>query len=199
VSCEDHVAPGKSTLYEYRITLDLCSMLFARTRWFSEGILTALHIRLDSSPQFGRDYLLAECDIVFILDALDLMSLALAVFCRLLVAQCVGARASNAAVKASKLLHMLALESEKLMVSVLRVHSVLCDFGTECAIWTAPSFKEGGQADDDDSQEMQYRAIETLFPNSLPIPDHDHCLHHARYLSNLITAKYVIKGLPCCV
>lgn len=93
--------------------MDLCSMLFARTHVFNLDKTWYAHIRVDSSPQFCRDYFMAECDLVCpsgISTWGDLGHNA-ALVSRLLVGQGIGARAANVTIKTRKLLHSLALDS----------------------------------------------------------------------------------------
>ena len=104
--------PSASLLYDARITLDLATMLYARETIFSESADVSqpwsLHIRADSSPQFGRDFLVCQADVVHVgTKATD------ATICkRLLQIHCVGSRAASANQKLEKLVHALKLESE---------------------------------------------------------------------------------------
>ena len=59
--------PKKSVLYDWRRNIDFCCMLYAREFVFPvvpAGAVGArcTHFRLDSSPQFSRDYLVGELD-----------------------------------------------------------------------------------------------------------------------------------------
>ena len=75
--------PQRSSLYNYRLYVDYCSMLYARDHVFPTGpsadIEWCTHFRLDSSPQFGRNYLVGELDRISVKharpDKLDTVSL----------------------------------------------------------------------------------------------------------------------------
>lgn len=56
--------PSRSSLYTYRLYVDYCTMLWARDYVFSESLPDPwwTHFRLDSSPQYGRNYLVGELD-----------------------------------------------------------------------------------------------------------------------------------------
>lgn len=101
--------PGSSILYDSRISMDLACMLFARERIFSKKVPPwVIHLRADSSPQFGRDYLVIQADIVTYginFESTNIVK-------RLMPIQCVGSKASGAHQKLEKLVHSLALESE---------------------------------------------------------------------------------------
>ena len=56
--------PKKSILYDFRLSLDFASMLYARKHIFNETLDYHLHLRLDSSPQFNRNYLVGEVDLI---------------------------------------------------------------------------------------------------------------------------------------
>ena len=163
--------PRKSLLYQYRVDIDLASMLFARAYWLRLDVSWCCHIRLDSSPQFGRDYLMAEMDIIYDAQLSQWSDVPAHLYTRQLVGQQIGSRAGNAATKTRKLLHMLALESAQLRGTLSRCYSVLFDCGTESAIWRSPA-----ELLAELKIEHHY---ESLFGMALPIPDHDHSLHHA--------------------
>ncbi len=132
--------PKKSAIYDYRVTLDLATMLFARGYYFSLREEWWVHIRLDSSPQFGRDYFMGEVDVIYPKDVKDFASLEKGkLVTRMLPGQCLGARATGLAVKTRKLLHMLALESQHLAGTLSRCCSYLSDFGVEHGIAQAPA------------------------------------------------------------
>lgn len=105
--------PKKSSLYLYRINLDLATMLFARSHRFSLATTFYVHCRLDASLQYGRDYFMSEVDIVYPSHVKTWKDLALpgVLYTRLLVGQTLGARSSSATIKTKKLLHQLALDS----------------------------------------------------------------------------------------
>lgn len=63
----DHLSAGlrmprKSALYQYRQSVDFCCMLWARKHLFSNDLRWISHVRLDSSPQYARNYLVGELD-----------------------------------------------------------------------------------------------------------------------------------------
>ena len=104
--------PQPSLLYDMRITFDMTTMLWAREHIFSKKVdaLTPwiLHFRSDSSPQFRRDFMISQCDIIQY--GRDIHSTSIQK--RLLPIQCIGSRAAGASQKLSKLVHSLELESE---------------------------------------------------------------------------------------
>ena len=110
---KDISVPKHATLYHYRVDLDLASMLWARKYRFGLEAKWVVHCRIDSSPQFGRDFLMGECDIVYLAGVGSWLDIGWegVLYTRLLVGQMVGARASGAMVKTRKLLHALSLES----------------------------------------------------------------------------------------
>ncbi|CAE6937046.1 RSN1 [Symbiodinium microadriaticum] len=131
--------PQAPCLYDARITFDMCSMLWAREHLLSlkadREKPWVLHLRCDSSPQFGRDYLVLQADYVqYGIDAATTV-----IQKRLLPIQCVGSRAGSEAHKLDKLLHSLTLESEQVSFTAERVASLLTDFGVESAAWFLPS------------------------------------------------------------
>ena len=87
-------------------------MLWARKHVFGLSMPWFIHCRLDSSPQFGKDYFMTECDIFrpsSVQSWKDISAEGVLVT-RLLVGQGLGARASGVVVKTEKVLHQLALE-----------------------------------------------------------------------------------------
>lgn len=168
--------PSTSRLYVWKVDMDLASMLWARDHVFTGEYIC--HLRFDSSPQFGRDYLLGEADVLAGIPAVwpvdDLRA-------RLLPPQNVGSRASSAAFKMQKVRRMLALECADLPGLCARVYSLLTDMGTESCIWMAPTLCMTGAAVDD-NEALQWEELRPAFPNALPIPDADHGLHHVPLL-----------------
>lgn len=59
-------------------------------------------------------------------------------------------------------------ESESLKGTLSRCRSMLSDWGTESRLWQTPS----------SILEDELPSWNTLFGMALPIPDHDHSLHH---------------------
>jgi hypothetical protein len=111
--CEDIVVPSKTTLYRYRVDLDLVSMLFARQHRFALATPWYCHCRCDSSPQFGRDFFMSECDLFYPSGVRCWKDVSAdgVLITRLLVGQTVGSRAAGVAAKTRKLLHQLQLVS----------------------------------------------------------------------------------------
>jgi hypothetical protein len=177
--------PKKSVLYRFRVTADLCTMLFSRQYWMALKYDWRCHLRLDSSPQYGRDYLMAELDLVYTKDVTCWANLSeQKLVTRLLVGQTLGARSTSLAHKTRKILHMLSLESERLTGTLSRCCSILSDWGVEAGIWKVPAkvlaeFREESNYD-------------TLFGLALFIPDGDHALHHA------LSCIYYLKHLSFC-
>lgn len=61
--------PRKTILYDFRLNIDYCSMLYAREFVFTKGGGGSewfTHFRLDSSPQFARNYLVGELDVLML-------------------------------------------------------------------------------------------------------------------------------------
>lgn len=113
VSFEAMRLPSPSLLYDMRITLDLVTMLYARETIFSKSsdrvTPWVLHLRCDASPQFGRDFLVTQADIVWY----GTTHKDTRIQKRLLPIQCIGSRAASAGQKLEKLVHTLTLESER--------------------------------------------------------------------------------------
>lgn len=109
---QDIAVPKHTALYKYRVDLDLATIFFARKRHFGLSTSWYAHVRLDSSPQYGRDYLLSECDLFYPtnVQSWDDVSREGVLKSRLLVGQMVGARAAGVIVKTKKLLHALELD-----------------------------------------------------------------------------------------
>lgn len=104
--------PSPALLYDARITVDMCSMLFAREVILSRAAERArpwiVHLRADSSPQFGRDFLVSQLDYVqYGTSCKDTV-----ITKRLLPMQCIGSRSAGSHQKLEKLLFALTLESE---------------------------------------------------------------------------------------
>ena len=111
---KETAVPSKTTLYRYRIDIDLASMLFARTHRFALKIAWFCHCRVDSSPQYGRDYFMSECDLFYPCGVRTWKDVSAkgVLITRLLVGQTVGARAAGVVAKTRKLLHQLQLVTE---------------------------------------------------------------------------------------
>lgn len=164
--------PSASLLYDARINLDMACMLYAKQFWFSKSAdeqnRWICHVRCDSSPQYGRDYLVTQLDYVVV--GIDYTSTTISK--RLMPLQCVGTRSGSAAHKLEKIKFCLGLESEDLSFTADRVFSILTDFGTESSLWFTPSVEC-----EDVSEPLSVEDL-LLFKNALPLPDGDHGLHH---------------------
>lgn len=112
-SAEGFSVPKKSSLYSYRITLDLATMLFARSHRLNLSTPWFIHCRLDASLQYGKDYFMSEADIFYPERVTTWQDVATPgiLYTRLLVGQTLGSRASGVVIKTKKLLHQLALDS----------------------------------------------------------------------------------------
>lgn len=80
--------PKRTLLYEYRLNCDYASMLWAREFLFnvSEGSDTwHTHLRIDSSPQFNKNFLVGELDRICTKEAsadnVDMVFLGLVLLC----------------------------------------------------------------------------------------------------------------------
>lgn len=122
---KDINVPRHSTLYKYRVDLDLCSMLFARKFRFPVHLSWYCHLRLDSSPQFNKDYLMSECDIFYAGDGevseWSDISRDGVLLTRLLVGHMVGARSAGTIFKAKKLLNALTLDPWRITVNIVNI------------------------------------------------------------------------------
>lgn len=108
-SVQDLRLPSPALLYDTRISIDIATMLFARETIFSQAAGEwVLHLRADSSPQFGRDFLVVQGDVVTYGTDAQTTSIVK----RLFPLQCVGSRSAGAHQKLEKLLFALTLESE---------------------------------------------------------------------------------------
>ena len=112
-SAEGISVPKKSSLYSYRITLDLATMIFARSHRLNLSTPWFIHCRLDASLQYGKDYFMSEADIFYPEHVTTWQEVATPgiLYTRLLVGQTLGSRASGVVIKTKKLLHQLALDS----------------------------------------------------------------------------------------
>lgn len=167
--------PSASLLYDARINLDMCSMLYARQYLFNEAVNRqhpwVCHVRCDSSPQFGRGYLVTQVDYVLLGENYIHTSITK----RLMPLQCVGSRSGSAAHKLEKIKFCIGLESDDIAFTADRVCSILTDFGTESCLWFTPSSSSGDGLDVDDVASAEDLL---MFKYGLPLPDADHALHH---------------------
>ena len=56
--------PKRSSLYDFRLSLDFASMLWCRENLMNPARKWTGHFRLDSSPQFNKNYLVGELDVL---------------------------------------------------------------------------------------------------------------------------------------
>ena len=141
-------------------------MLYARDFIFNSDAAWRAHLRVDSSPQFAKNYLVAEADrISFANDGafvrLQTMN-DIRIEIRLLPLQVLGKQATNTAYKTKSCCRMLDLESRDGILQD-RLRSITTDFGVESGLWLVPNFE---------------RPEEKVFPHVLPIADLDHGIHH---------------------
>lgn len=165
------------TIYLYccccRCSLPLFQSLcrWSREFLFNPDLNWVLHIRCDSSPQFSKDYLVAECDYVSLENVYPLQPdktlSALTWSTRVLPVQVLGRKATSAPYKFKSLLRMLHLETGNIEVACRRTVSFLNDMGVESKLALIPSL----------DQDLDGRARRT-FENSLPLHDLDHAIHH---------------------
>lgn len=153
--------------------LDMAACLFARRHILDSGSKWYIHLRTDSSPQGGRDYLVSEYDWcklgasapfvsnTHVRQLLDEGRFGIA--SRLLPLAIVGSRAGSAVHKGQQLLRSLGLEADDLPLAISRTRTLLFDFGAESGIWSL-------QATDG--------SLNRLFPLALPVADIDHSIHH---------------------
>ena len=129
----------------------------------------ALHMRTDSSPQFSRDYLVCEVDLVDLESVYSLSPAAtlqsLTWTTRLLPLQVLGRQSTSLPFKYRSLLRMLHLECGDVSLAKARTCSMLGDMGVEARLATVPDYMHSG---------VESRA----FQNGLPLHDIDHSLHH---------------------
>ena len=157
--------PKRSTIYHFRVDLEYCSLLWARDHLWVPNIDWILHFRTDSSPQFSRNYLVAEADRVS-LECVSPLSYKTAlsdvvIVVRLLPLQVLGKRATDTSFKYAAACRMFALESHDPDLMRDRTCSTLFDFGVEFQLSILQTV--GGNR---------------VFKKSLPLCDMDHGLHH---------------------
>jgi hypothetical protein len=157
--------PSRSVIYRYTVDLEFCSILWARDFFWVPDMDWVLHFRTDSSPQFARNYLVAECDRVTMTDispgSYEAVFVDIEIVPRLMPLQILGKRATDTNFKYASSSRMFALESHDPNLLKERTRTTLFDFGVE----------------------FQLSILETtagcrVFPSSLPLCDMDHGLHH---------------------
>ena len=127
-----------------------------------------LHCRVDSSPQFSRDYLVSEVDVVGLDHAYSckadsaLQDVKFAT--RIMPLQILGRRATNTAYKYHALLRALKLEVGNVGLIKARTFSMLHDMGVESKLAMVPD-ESGSQS-------------ERAFEHALTLHDLDHGLHN---------------------
>ena len=192
--------PSRVALQRSRLELDLASMIYGKRYVLNTACKFFLHLRADSSPQGGRDYFIAEYDLVKFYDcpshALSLKSAEtktpvldmigdgrMSVVTRLLPLSIIGSRAASAVHKAHQLLRSLSLDCEDVLTTLGRTVTLLFDMGAESGLWTLNALHEGDMADGGDSDADGALGLARKFPRALPLADADHALHHAAQLS----------------
>ena len=138
--------PSRQALQRSRIEMDLASMIYSKRFVLNASHSFWLHLRVDSSPQGGRDFFVSEFDLVkFQCSPGDfetgstgsdhitqlLSSGKMKLTTRLLPLAIVGARAGSSVHKGRLLLRSLQLDSEDLRVSIGRTMTMMFDFGAE--------------------------------------------------------------------
>ena len=161
--------PKRTCLYNFRLLVDFSSMLWSREYFFpSPNTGWVTHFRVDSSPQFNRNYLVGEIDKLsmesvkapLMHEALDFDSVSLVT--RLCPLQILGRQATSISFKAHSCLRMLALEADP-ETAREAVRSFLSDMGVESGLWRLPDLETGAGLS---------------FSRSMPLADMDHQLHH---------------------
>jgi hypothetical protein len=114
---QDPKIPGGQCIRNARITMDLAAMLWCRKNLFCAAIeWWRVHLRLDSSPQYCKDYLVGEADFIDtsnIDPSSPLMTLALVlIIVRLLPLQILGSGACSVPYKCKAFFRMLSLDFE---------------------------------------------------------------------------------------
>ena len=54
--------PARTTVYRFRMLVDFAAMIYSQRFVFDPQKRWAVHLRADSSPQYGKDYFVIECD-----------------------------------------------------------------------------------------------------------------------------------------
>jgi hypothetical protein len=140
---------------------------FAREFIYIEANPWCLHVRVDSSPQFNKDYLVSEVDVVDLgscfsarsKDALRNIKFTT----RIMPLQILGRKATNTVYKYRALLRALSLEVGKPDLIKSRTYSILHDMGVESKLAMVPDFDE--------------TSSNRAFKHALPLHDLDHGLH----------------------
>ncbi|CAE7562479.1 PREP1 [Symbiodinium sp. KB8] len=169
--------PKKSVLYQFRQSIDFASMLWARKHLFAAALPEwHTHMRLDSSPQFSRNYLVGELDRVELCgirpdhDHLDELFDSIRLQTRLMPLQVLGKQATSTAYKAKSCLRMLALEADDVEFARCSVRSLLSDMGVESGLWQLPTLTRDPAED--------FATQTRCFEHAAPLADGDHMLHH---------------------
>lgn len=172
---QDIQQPSRRTLQRHAVEIDLATMVFCRRHMLTPNKAWSAHLRIDASPQYGREYLVAELDFIplqGLTTATTLLELARKNQVRLLQLRLLGSRAMSTPHKMAELLEMLRMESADLACTLCRVYTLLSDMGAEAGLWSVPNAPEG---DTDDT----HATTTNMFCRSLAISDMDHALHHA--------------------
>ena len=54
--------PARTTLYRFRMLVDFSTMIYSQRFVFAPQKRWTIHLRADSSPQYGKDYFVVEVD-----------------------------------------------------------------------------------------------------------------------------------------
>ncbi len=132
-------------VYGARIDMDLCSIVFSRRLVLATAIQFSLHLRVDGSPQHGRDWLVTDIDVVKG-STRGPSEISADIKVRLLPLQSMGSKSMSLAHTHAKVCHQLALEAEYLYDASHKVYSVLTDAGTESGRLVTPMITSTGLA-----------------------------------------------------
>lgn len=122
--------PSTAALTRNRVILDMAACLFARRHVLDSSSKWYIHLRTDSSPQGGRDYLVSEYDwcklgvsapYVANMHVQQLLAEGrFGIASRLLPLAIIGSRAGSAVHKGEQLLRSLGLEADDLPLALNR-------------------------------------------------------------------------------
>lgn len=130
-----HPTPHKTTLNTWRVDVDLACMVHSRNHVLVKQRVAGLHLRVDSSPQGGRDFVIIEIDVA----GHEMTSWPTSVYTRVLPPQCVGSRAGSAAAKLDRLRFTASLECSDLDMFYSSCRTILTDLGAQSNISQQPS------------------------------------------------------------
>ena len=163
--------PARRTIQDFAVTADFCSMLWCRKHLMNSTCSWRIHIRIDSSPQYARDYCITEIDYIdlskFVNTTLgisfDNALACLRIVPRLSPLQVLGSKATTTLHKFKALQRQLSLESWSAEHTCRMTATIVCDMGAESGLWRLPDLSSGSGL---------------AFPHHLPMADADHAMHH---------------------